>query len=68
MIDTRLHNDCDGGHCVACGWDEMQAKLRADRRAWFDPGASNIATPEEVGRMEIEDAIRATLPKLKSRK
>jgi hypothetical protein len=31
-------------------------------RAWFDPNA-RAATPEEAGRMQIEDAVRATLPR-----
>lgn len=26
MPDTRLHNDCDGGNCVACRSDEIVAK------------------------------------------
>jgi hypothetical protein len=26
MRDTRLHNDCDGGFCVACAEDEKRAK------------------------------------------
>ena len=26
MEDTRLHNDCDGGFCVACAEDEKRAK------------------------------------------
>lgn len=62
MKDTRLHNDCDGGQCCACEWDRiqrMQARLRADRRAWFDPNASYVATPEEVARMMVENALKS---------
>ena len=26
MTDTRMHNDCDGGECMACAWDDFIAK------------------------------------------
>lgn len=65
MKDPRLHNDCDGGHCVACQWDRDQAALRSDRRAWFDANATGPMRPEDLeqwARTQIEDAVRATLP------
>lgn len=24
MSDLRMHNDCDGGDCAACNWDQRQ--------------------------------------------
>ena len=26
MPDTRLHNDCDGGDCAACTWNDFLEK------------------------------------------
>ncbi len=28
MVDTRVHNDCDGGDCAACNWDAAQEVAR----------------------------------------
>lgn len=35
-MDTRLHNDCDGGNCVTCYMDERRAKgRRCDTCYWW---------------------------------
>jgi hypothetical protein len=63
-MDTRLHNDCDLGQCWACMEDKLaEERKRAGNRAWFNPDPPAIATPEEAARMDVEEAVRATLPK-----
>lgn len=60
-----LHNDCDGGQCVACEWQRQKAALLSDPRAWFDPSVTGPVKPEDLeewARAQIEDAVRATLP------
>ena len=36
MSDTRMHNDCCGGDCAACTWDDFIAKgARCETCYWW---------------------------------
>ena len=34
VLDTRLHNDCYGGHCVACSADARKARINPLAPRW----------------------------------
>ncbi len=57
MADERMHNDCEGGACAACAWDELQTKM-ADRDR-------DLEVLRELGLSEIAKELE-TLRKMQS--
>lgn len=45
-----MHNDCDGGACCACAWDEERADSNAPARplTWETKG-SHLSTADALG-------------------
>lgn len=64
-MDNRLHNDCDGGACVACAEDARRAKgwygaargaeNRERVRAWLSAhlGGTNRECAQALGLSEV---------------
>ncbi|MBU3262098.1 hypothetical protein KPG71_18915 [Roseovarius sp. PS-C2] len=57
MTDTRLHNDCDGGQCVACASDARSDQyLIVKRNLYYRPNAHGYTgIKEEAGRYTLAE-------------